>query len=188
MDDLMKFVQPIRDKEQLEEMKQYLKERNERDYIMFMVGINVGIRVSDILKLKVKDVKDTHLKIKETKTGKLKRVIINPPLKKALSTYIADKKDNDYLIPSRQREKNGKSKPIHRSRAYTILKEAAKEIGFRDNIGTHTMRKTFGYHYYQKYGDIASLQKLFNHAKQSETLVYIGVEQDYIDKNVTYLY
>lgn len=185
----MRFVQPIRDKEQLNEMQLYLKEKNERDYIMFMIGINTGLRVSDILSLRVKDVKETtHIKIQEKKTGKYKRVIINPPLRKSLNEYIIGKNDRDFLIMSRQKEKNGKSKPIDRSTAYRILNEAALAIGFRDNVGTHTMRKTFGYFYFQKYGDVGSLQKLFNHDKQTTTLRYIGVEQDYLDKNITYLY
>lgn len=153
-----------------------------------MVGINTGLRVSDILTLRVKDVKDTHIKIKERKTKKYKRMIINPELRKALKPYIADKKDNEYLIPSRQRTKSGKTKPIDRSQAYRILNEAAAAIGFRDNVGTHTMRKTFGYHYYQKTTEVASLQKLFNHDKESTTLRYIGIEQDQLDKNMTNLY
>jgi len=50
-----------------------------------------------------------------------------------------------------------------------------------DSIGTHTLRKTFGYHFYQKYKDIALLQELFNHSAPSVTLRYIGINQDMID-------
>ena len=50
-----------------------------------------------------------------------------------------------------------------------------------DSIGTHTLRKTFGYHFYQKYKDLALLQELFNHSAPSVTLRYIGINQDMID-------
>lgn len=184
----MRFVQPIRNNDQLDAMLEYLKNKSDRDYILFLIGINTGLRVSDILSLRVKDVKDTHIKIKEIKTKKYKRMIISPSLRKELDLYIADKKDNEFLIASRQRGKRGEKRSIHRNQAYRIVKEAAKAIGFRDNVGTHTMRKTFGYHYYQKYGDLAQLQKIFNHGKQEETILYIGVEQDIIDTNVMNLY
>lgn len=175
----MEFVQPIRDKNQLEIIKKGLKERNERDYVMFMVGINAGLRISDILQLHVRDVKGEHIKIKEMKTGKTRRTIINRKLRKALDDYIKDKPDEEVLIKSRQ----GTNKAIDRSTAYKILKEAAREVGLTE-IGTHTMRKTFGYHFYQRDKDVVALQKILNHNKASTTLLYIGVEQDYLDERV----
>ena len=175
----MEFVQPIRDKEQLEIIKKRLKAHNERDYVMFMIGINAGLRISDILQLRVRDVKGEHIKIKEMKTGKTRRTIINRKLRKALDDYIKDKPDDEVLIKSRQ----GTNKAIDRSTAYKILKEAAREVGLTE-IGTHTMRKTFGYHFYQRDKDVVALQKILNHNKASTTLLYIGVEQDYLDERV----
>ncbi|OMC81863.1 hypothetical protein BK128_21595 [Viridibacillus sp. FSL H7-0596] len=185
----MRYVEPIRDKEQLEEITSYLKEDCERDYVMWMTGINIGIRISDILPLRVKDVRnESHLKIKERKTSKYKRVIITPQLKRIFKEYTKGKKDNEYLFPSRQRTKTGKQQHINRSTAYRILNDAAKAIGYRDNIGTHTMRKTFGYHYHQKFNDVGSLMTLFNHSEQSTTLRYIGIDQDLLDKNMSNMY
>ena len=88
--------------------------------------------------------------------------------------------DDDYLIRSRK----GKNQPIKRDRAYKILNEAAQEIGLGE-IGTHSMRKTFGYWHYQKYKDVALLQHLFNHANSAVTLRYIGVNQDIMDQSVS---
>lgn len=175
----MEFVQPIRDKDQLEIIKKRLKAHNERDYVMFMIGINAGLRISDILQLRVRDVRGEHIKIKEMKTGKTRRTIINRKLRKALDDYIKDKPDEEVLIKSRQ----GTNKAIDRSTAYKILKEAAREVGLTE-IGTHTMRKTFGYHFYQRDKDVVALQKILNHNKASTTLLYIGVEQDYLDERV----
>ena len=182
-DDKLNYVQPIRDKKKIQTMKTVLKANDEKYYIMFLIGINVGLRISDILTLKVSDVRDrTHVNIVEKKTGKTKRFLLNPQMQAELTEYI-DKfnlADDHYLIRSRK----GDNQPIKRDRAYKILNEAAHEIGLGE-IGTHSMRKTFGYWHYQKYKDIALLQHLFNHANSAVTLRYIGVDQDIMDQSVS---
>ena len=62
-----------------------------------------------------------------------------------------------------------------------MIKNACEEVGLEEKIGTHSMRKTFGYHHYQQFKDIVILQKIFNHSSPQITLRYIGVEQDQID-------
>ena len=62
-----------------------------------------------------------------------------------------------------------------------LLIYACKAVGLEENIGTHSMRKTFGYHHYKQFKDVALLQKIFNHSSQQITLRYIGIEQDQID-------
>ena len=164
-------------------MKTVLKAKDEKYYIMFLIGINVGLRLSDILTLKVSDLWNrTHINIVEKKTGKTKRFLLNSQMQAELTEYI-DKfslADDDYLIRSRK----GKNQPIKRDRAYKILNAAAQEIGLGE-IGTHSMRKTFGYWHYQKYKDVALLQHLFNHANSAVTLRYIGVNQDIMDQSVS---
>ncbi|WP_144505451.1 site-specific integrase [Bacillus mycoides] len=173
----MNFVQPIRDPEQIQYIKEYLKEKNVRDYILFVMGINTGLRISDILKLKVGDLKGSHISMREMKTGKQKRIEITSTLKRELRWYIEERDDKEYLIKSRQ----GKNKPIGRSMAYKILRSAAEEFGL-DEIGTHTLRKTFGYHMYKQTKNIALLMEIFNHSSERVTLRYIGVNQDVMDK------
>lgn len=173
----MNFVQPIRDAEKLSEIKQYLKETNERNYILFVLGINTGLRISDILKLKVKDLKSTHVSIREKKTGKQKRIQITPGLKRELKWYLEGRNDEEYLIKSR----NGKNKPLGRNMAYKILRKIAKQFGLEE-IGTHTLRKTFGYHFYQQTKNIALLMEIFNHSSETITLRYIGINQDTMDR------
>lgn len=146
----MEFVQPIRDKKKVEEIKRYLLNKSERNYIMFLLGINLGLRISDILALKVRDVRNTtHVKVKEQKTGKINKLVINSELKRALDKYTQDRPASEFLIKSR----TGKNKAITRDMAYKILIEAAQHVGLEE-IGTHTMRKTFGYHFYQKEKDV----------------------------------
>ncbi|EEL88103.1 site-specific integrase [Bacillus cereus] len=173
----MNFVQPIRDPEQIQQIKEYLKEKNERNYILFVMGINTGLRISDILKLKVEDLKGSHISMREMKTGKQKRIQITVALKRELRWFNENREDDEYLLKSRQ----GKNRPIGRSMAYKILSGAAAEFGL-DEIGTHTLRKTYGYHMYMQTKNIALLMEIFNHSSEKVTLRYIGVNQDAMDK------
>ncbi|ARC28125.1 MULTISPECIES: tyrosine-type recombinase/integrase [Bacillus cereus group] len=169
----MNLVQPIRDKEMINELKEYFKEQNERNYILFLLGINTGLRISDILRLRVRDVEGWSIFIREKKTKKVKEVKMPSDLKKALREYVKGKQKNEFLIKSR----NGKNKPLTRSMAYVILNQAALNFGL-DRIGTHSLRKTYGYHHYKQFKDIVVLQRMLNHTDQKETLRYIGIEQD----------
>jgi integrase len=169
----MEFVQPIRDQEKIQEMKERL---SPRDAFMFTLGINVGCRISDLLQLRVGDIRGkSHLKIDEKKTGKQKRFLINSRLKEVIYNYTEGMDDDAWLFPSRKGDK-----PISRVQAYRVLNHTAKEIGL-DEIGTHTLRKTFGYWFYKNTKDIAMLQEMFNHSAPSITLRYIGINQDTMD-------
>ncbi|MEN6460812.1 MAG: site-specific integrase [Syntrophomonas sp.] len=176
----MNFVEPIRDPAVVEDIANYLRSGSERNYIMFLTGIYTALRITDILSLKVYDVKNkNHIKLREKKTGKQRIIELNPLLKKALNNYVKDKDPEEYLIKSRQSH----NKPIDRSMAYKILQNAAREFHL-ENVGTHTLRKTFGYHYYTQTKDIASLMKILNHSRQTDTLRYIGIEQEHLNKSI----
>lgn len=177
----MNFVQPVREKEKIDEIKNELKKSGYRDYLLFVTGINTGLRISDLIKLKVKDVRNnTHVIITEQKTGKQKRFLINPNLTAIMNEYIKNLPDEEYIFKSRQ----GGNKPITRVQAYRIINNAVRKSGVADQVGTHTLRKTFGYHHYQLYKDIAVLQDIFNHSAPSITLRYIGINDDMKDKTI----
>lgn len=169
----MQVVQPIRDQVKIEEMQEILIRQSQRDWLLFTIGINSGLHLSDLLTLRVQDLKGKNkVSITEEKTGKEKFFIISPKLNQSISEYVKYMNDNDYVFPSQRT-----GKPIKRIRVYRILNEAAKQIGLHD-IGTHTLRKTFGYHYYQRTKNVALLRDLFNHSAPSVTLRYIGVQVD----------
>lgn len=174
----MAEVQPIRDLNKLEEMKEALKLNNYRDYFLFVFGINSGLRISDILSLKVDDVQGDYLKLKEKKTGKAKRYKINASLRREIDYYIDTYKVASWLFPSRKGDG-----PISSVQAYRVLNKASEEVGLNE-IGTHTMRKTFGYFFYKQKKDVAMLQDLFNHSSPSITLRYIGITQEEIDDSL----
>lgn len=173
----MNYVHPVRDPDQIAEMKKYLQSKSERDYMLFITGINSGLRISDILPLRVRDAKKTYFDLREKKTRKQKRINMTPGLKRELKRYIDGKDDDEYLFKSRE----GLNKPISRSMAYKILREAAEYVGL-DGVGTHTLRKTFGYHLYKQNKDVALLMEIFNHSDENITLRYIGINQDSMDK------
>lgn len=172
----MNYVEPIRDNNKLEDILKYLKKNNFRNYILFCLGLYTGLRISDILRLQVKHVKDRDtIRIREKKTNKNKVIKINKFLKKELNDYIEGKEEHEYLIAS---SKDGIN-PITRQHAYNIVKDTCEKFGIY-NVGTHSLRKTFGYNYYNKTKNIAVLQNIFNHSEPSVTLRYIGINQDTI--------
>ncbi|WP_391123470.1 tyrosine-type recombinase/integrase [Psychrobacillus sp. L3] len=180
----MNFVQPIRDPVLIKQIEQFLKNNNERNYILFLLGIYTGLRISDILSLKVKDLKEkNYLIINEKKTRKKKNntrtIELNPILKRGLKKFLIDKSSDDYVIKSRV----GNNKPITRERAYMILREVANEFDI-DSLACHSMRKTLGFHLYQQTKDVVLVQKLLNHENPSYTLRYIGVEQDLVNSKL----
>ena len=177
----MKYVQPIRDKQKIEEIKSYLKQNGSRDLLLFTMGINTGLRISDLLKLKVIDVRNkSHVEIKEQKTSKIKRFPLLGNLQSMIEEYTKGKLDNEYLFRSRE----GANKSITRVMAYKIINNACRKAGITDNVGTHTLRKTFGYHHYQQFHDVAILQYLLNHSSPSITLRYIGITQDNVENTL----
>lgn len=177
-------VEPIRSKTKLKQIYQYLYVKDPKYGLLFKFGINTGLRISDILPLKVSDIYNMngefyeYLVIKERKTGKEKKIKINDMLRKSIGTFIRDQKlsDEDNLFFS------SKGGHVGRVQAYRVLKEAAGIFGV-ENFGTHSLRKTWGYWTYKlsKY-NIALIMDTFNHSSANITLRYIGVNQDQKDE------
>lgn len=173
----MNTVQPIRDIETLNDIYEYLNSQRKRNGLLFAFGIYTGLRISDILSIKVRQVRNQrYISLREKKTRKEKNIPINKFLKHCIDEYIVDMKNYEYLFYGRKR-----TKPMTRQQAYNILSSAAERFGVQ-SVGTHTLRKTFGYHMYQKTHDVAMLMDIFNHSDPAVTLRYIGVNQDTKDK------
>ena len=174
----MTAVEPIRNESDIRKLETLLSQQSERNLLIFTIGINCGLRISDILALNVSDVKGkTHIRIVEQKTGKTKKFPLNAKLQPMIREYTKDMKPNEPMFTTIFGNR------MERIGAYLMLKSACNKAGLSEHIGTHTMRKTFGYHHYRKYRDIAMLQKIFNHTNPAITLRYIGIEQDQIDES-----
>lgn len=172
----MNIVEPIKSIEDIQNIKRILSKKP-RNALLFSFGINSGLRIADILSLDVKDVKGKdYIELREKKTNKYKKFPINENLKAEIEEFVKDKPDKRPLFYTQ------KGYRLDRAQAYRITNKAARMVGIKGRIGTHTLRKTFGYHFYQQYDDIVMLQKIFNHSPPSITLRYIGIEQEDIDE------
>ncbi|MBR1618661.1 tyrosine-type recombinase/integrase [bacterium] len=170
------IAEPIKSKKDIQAIEHYLKEHNERDYVIWVLGLNSGLRVSDIVGLNVEDVVDkTHITIIERKTQKRKSFYINDKLKKVLNVFTKGRNLDEPLFLGVRGSR------LNRSEVYRFIVKTCKFLGIKAKVSTHTMRRTFGYHHYKQYKDAVILQKIFNHSSQRITLMYIGVSQDEID-------
>lgn len=174
----MSTVEPIRNLNDLHKVENFLAKHNQRDLLFFILGTNCGLRISDILALNVGDIKNkNYVQIVEKKTKKYKKFPINSKLKPLFENYVKNRNCNEPLF------KTVFNNRLERFAAYHIIKNACAKVGLEEKVGTHTLRKTFGYHHYRRYKDIAILQKIFNHSSPQITLRYIGIEQDQINES-----
>jgi integrase len=197
----MNVVEPIRELETIKRIRKLLNGQSLRNELLFILGINVGLRIGDILKLTYGNVMKAngsprdYVIIKEEKTAKTKKFYLGNIVKEVLlDLVIANNTFNrgDFLFKSRK----GDNRPISRQQAYRILNGAAESLGLVDRdqegriiageIGTHTLRKTFGYHAYQSGVSLELLMEIFNHASKSQTLRYIGITEE--QKKEVYLH
>ena len=128
----MNKVEPIHSVGTIWDIADYLGEQSERNRIMFLFGIYVGIRISDIMLMKVRDVRDKdRVYIREKKTGKEKSFPINDELWPILNRYIKGREDYEWLFPSRQGDGH-----IGRGQAYKIVNDAGLHFHL-ERLGTH---------------------------------------------------
>lgn len=178
----MNIVEPLRSKEYIKQIEKFLAKTNKRNRLIFSFGINTGLRVSDILALNIGDVKEkSSVVIREKKTSKYKKFPLNNKLKELIADYLKDIPVSRLNTPLFLGDKGAR---MHRSIVYRFLNEAVDTLKLEVGaVGTHTMRKTFGYHHYKQFNDVALLQRILNHSSPAITLRYIGISQEEIDNS-----
>ena len=195
-------VYPIKKHEDIITMANWLYQNKDHKYLLaFILGINLGLRANELLALRmnqvfnkdgsvrfVADVEDTsdRIDIYQSKTHKYRTVFLNRACVDALHWYFGMLMNtdggvclysDDYLFPSRE----GGAIEVNTFRK--VLKEAAHACGLNQNIGTHTLRKTWGWHQY-RYNcnkanlDITMLQRAFGHSSGEVTLRYLGITDE----------
>lgn len=169
-------VDPIRKIKDIKSISK-LTNDNPRDHLLFLMGINNGLRVCDLVRIKVKDVRylkpgDT-LTIKESKTGKDNVLVINNTVYKALREYL-DKvrpNDEDYVFASR------KGGHLQSQAVSKLVKRWTKAINLKGNYGSHTLRKTWGYIQRTEHGvGFEIICKRYNHSNPAITMRYLGIQ------------
>jgi len=183
----MNPVEPIRDPKKILAIKRNLKESgNIRNYLLFVMGINTALRISDLLALRVADVIDRkgeikdYLFIKEKKTGRNAKIYLNEAVKQALSQYLESAKTidpGDYLFKSER-----SNKPLERVRVWMMIQEWIKEVGLEgERYGTHSLRKTWGYQARKQGASIEQISEKLGHRSVTVTKRYIGINQEEIN-------
>lgn len=190
-------VYPLKRQEDIINMANWLMENKSKKYVLaFVLGINVGLRANELLSLRmnqlfwpdgsvrfITDLEDTSdgIEILQSKTKKYRTIFLNAECKAALEWYFpvrgACLYSEDFLFSSRE----GGS--IHVDTLRKVLKDAAEACNIKQNVGTHTMRKTWGWHQYKynccKAGmDITMLQRAFGHSSPEVTLRYLGITDE----------
>ena len=170
-------VDPIR---QIKDIKAISKmtSGNPRDHLLFVMGINNGLRACDLVRVKVGDLRylkvgDT-LTIKESKTGKDNILVVNKTVYKALQTYIETVRPDDdaYLFASRKGESHLQSQAVSK-----LVKKWTRAINLKGNYGAHTLRKTWGYIQRTMHGvGFEIICKRYNHSSPAITMRYLGIQ------------
>lgn len=189
----MKIVQPIRNKEVLERCYEIARDQDLGKpphalswELILVVGLNTSLRVGDFTRFRVEDLRGReYAQVEAQKTGKDTRILINPAARREINRLTAGRGPREWAFQSRQIDRVTRlPKPVSRQRVYQIINQIARQAGIQERVGCHTLRKTFGYHYYRMTGDVVSLQRILGHHNRRDTLVYIGVIQDEIDESL----
>ena len=187
----MNFVQPIRSRKRIAQMKNLLRgEGRYRDLLLFTVGINTALRVSDLLKLRIGDFLDEDRDIqdrfwlREEKRGKRQEIVINDSIAEALAEYRQAypkvETDPDHYVFFNTRTQDYRQ-PISRKQAWKLITSLCAEVGLRGNFGTHSLRKTWGYHARMNGVDLALIMHKLNHNSLAYTRRYLGITDDELE-------
>ena len=188
----MKLTQPIRDIIEVDKLQKYYCEvkPNKRNYLLIVCGLNTALRISDILKLRWKDVYNenllsfkSHIDVKEQKTGKKTTIFINNNLKEALASFLKDIFAKKVKLCEVMEQfiflgQKSECKPISRIQAFRIISDAAGKCLISHNVSCHSLRKTFGYHAWKNGVSPALLTSIYNHSSYKITTRYLGIDQD----------
>ena len=188
----MSTTDPIRNQDDIQRLKNPFLEKGElRNYTLITLALNTSLRISDLLRLKWGDVYNfensqykMHITVQEQKTHKKNVIPLNPEAQKSLNLLKIDSKNiSPELCIFKSR--SGKNRPISRSRAFSIIKEAVHELGLEGNISCHSLRKTFGYQAWKKGVPPALIMSIYNHSSLEITKRYLAINQD--DKDEVFL-
>ena len=177
----MKEVEAVKDKGDILKIAILLETHHSRQMsLIWEFGVNTALRISDLLSIKYSDIEGDRLKLKEGKTGKEANIKLNNKAQTIVQWLRSDYPDDIYLFQSHSRNVRG-VKPLTRQAVGQALTAVGEMASVGINLGTHSMRKTRGYHLYQQTNDIARVMKMLRHSSQAETLRYIGIDQQTLD-------
>jgi integrase len=176
-------VEPIRDAKDIALIKKLLADKP-RDLALFVLGINTNLRASDLLRITAGMVRSLKtgddFELKEKKTGKARRITLNKACVSAIKTLLAsaEYRDIDFLFKSQR------SASLSVPAVNLKVKQWCKASKLKGNYGSHSLRKTWGYHQRVTYNaSLPELMVCFNHSTQRQTLDYLCIQPEEI-KNI----
>ena len=174
-------VDPIKDIELVKRVRDHLR-NNTQQWCIFIVGTNTNLRAVDLANIIAKDAgcigKGNVLKIREQKTKKYREIVFNARCIYAMRTLLKERDDLAGHLFQNQKGEQVSTQYINR-----FVKQACKEVGLQGNYGSHTLRKTWGYHQYRQYNaKITDLVWCFNHKTEQQTMDYLGLSIEEMGK------
>lgn len=192
-------AEPIKSLDDIQYISQYLIQNGRyRDNLLFVAGINFGLRCGDLLKLKVGHILTEDgtayrdkIVIREQKTKKIREAYLNDAICDAADLYFGDAGTvdlNDYLFKSQCNRVKSKGTPMTVRSVERLLKTIINdECGLDVHASTHTLRKTFSYHILMNAPDrtraVEFLMKILGHSSPSVTLAYAGITKEEIEQS-----
>ena len=169
-------VESIRSTKDIASIKKLLSDRP-RDYCIFVLGINTNLRASDLLQIRAGQVRSLkpmgEIELREKKTGKRRRISLNKTCTDAIKRLLTsrDYGDDESLFCGRS------GQPLTVPSINRLVKEWCSAINLSGNFGSHSLRKSFGYHQRVTFGrGVAELMVVFNHSSERQTLDYLCVQ------------
>ena len=152
-------------------------------YLLLLIGFNTGLRISDIVRLRVRDIRGhERLVVVARKTGREADIKLKADVRKTIDTYLGNADPDEFIFRSRERGPDGQPKPIDRRTALRIVQRIAAATGYTSHVGTHTMRKTYAYALYIASGrDLSIVQHQLGHSSTAVSLHYIGLDRETTD-------
>lgn len=188
----MNFTEPIRDIKKISQIKNILKWKNDyRNLLFFELWINSALRVSDLVKIQVKDLFEENwevklfFNIKEKKTWKLNRITITPKVKLTLQNYKNNypsilKTPENFIFFNKNKAPLWKS-AIWRKQSWVFLNKICEEVWLRWSYWNHSLRKTFWYQARKQWIPLEIIQHKLNHSSLSVTQRYLWITMEEIE-------
>jgi site-specific recombinase XerD len=187
----MNFVEPIRSTKKIAQIKNQLKGAGRyRDLLLFVVGINTALRISDLLALRVGDFFEADATIRERcwireqKRGKRREIIVNTSIREALELYrdayekAIGRPEHVLFFNTRTRDY---TRAIDRRHAWQVISRMCQDAGLQGNYGTHSLRKTWGYHARLNGVDLVLIMHQLNHDDLAYTKRYLGITDEEVE-------
>jgi len=180
----MAEVEAIKDRDKVQLISHLLEIRCSKQMAeIWGIGLNLALRISDLLSIKFSDITDERLILIEGKTGKRAEIKLNNKVQILINDIRLRHPSHRFLFQSyrNQQSLNREARPLTRKAVAKAFKIVGDELGIR--LGTHSMRKSRGYHLFKKTNDITRVMRMLRHNSQSTTLRYIGLTQENVDRD-----